>query len=88
MFKRKCKHEWSVIGLFYKENLTQYRNYFDKVEVYQKHFCCKCCQYKDELISIEFFMPELYHGRDERKTEYIQKLNKKGILDEIDLLYK
>lgn len=84
-FKRKCKHDYEKIGLFYKEYLTEYRNAFDSVVAYRKERCKKCGNIINVPLAREFFMPELHKGRDERKDEYIKYLRGKGYKLEIDL---
>lgn len=85
LFKKKCQHEYKSVGLFYKETLTEYRNGFDTINVYERKQCIKCGKYTDELISHEEFLPEVFTGRDARKTEYVQLLKAKNILLEIEL---
>lgn len=85
-FKKKCKHEFENLGMFYKEIFTEYINRFDKVNVYRKERCRLCGCTQDVLVSSEEFMPELHKGRDNRKDEYIKHLrNNKGLKLEIDL---
>lgn len=87
-FKKKlnCNHEWKNIGMYYKTHLTQYRNCFDEVIVYNRCICSKCGDMYNKEMSIESFLPEMYHRCDTKKEEYITKLKSKGIFDEIDFI--
>lgn len=90
MFKRLkkclCRHDYELIGFFYKESLSKYKNAFDEVKVYKKYKCSKCSKINNVLVSTEEFPPELHHftGRFE-KIDYIYALKKKGIKQEVDL---
>lgn len=81
----KCKHAYENLGIFYKEIFTQYRNWFDEINVYKRNRCKICGHIEDTLLSSEKFMPELYEGRDGRKDEYIKHLKNKGCKLEIDI---
>ena len=90
MFKKLkkclCRHHYEPIGFFYKENLSRYRDDFDKVKVYKKYVCIKCLKIHDMLISTEEFAPELYLcGKGVEKIDYIHDLKKKGVKQEVDL---
>ena len=89
MFKRfrECEHEYHTVGKFYKEYLTEYKNSFDSIKAYVKRECKKCSCTTDVLLSSEEFVPELYHGRDERKEEYIKHLTDLGFTSEIDCIF-
>lgn len=77
---------YEPIGFFYKENLSQYKNDFDKVKVYRKYICTKCLKIHDILISTEDFPPELYQFTGSfEKIDYIHDLKKKGVKQEVDL---
>lgn len=86
VFRKKCNHEYVLIGDCYKERLTEYRNCFDKVVVFRKFKCKKCGEFYNELLSTEEFEPQLYHGREKRKDDYILKLINMGFKQEIELL--
>lgn len=86
--KAICEHQYSNVGRYYKEILTEYRNCFDMIVVYQRKKCNKCGVIKDMEISVERFLPELYETRDKRKDGYIKLLRHKGIYTEIEMLDK
>lgn len=85
MFKKKCQHEYDLIGYFYKEYLTKYTNAFDEVNAYKRLKCKKCGEISDVLLSSEKFNPQLYKGREKRKEDYIQKLENVGFRQEVEL---
>lgn len=90
-FKRKtiCNHTFENIGMYYKMYLTEYRNRFDEVVVYNRHICSKCGYVQNEQVSREQFIPELYHSGSDKKEQYIETLEKNGIPNEIGLfIYK
>lgn len=87
LFKRKCKHEYETLGMFYKEIFTEYRNCFDAIVVYRRERCKKCGDINDVYISSKNFPPELYYKdyTREQKDKYIEHLTRKDIGLEIDL---
>ena len=85
MFKKKCQHEYELIGYFYKEYLTEYKNVFDEVNAYKRLKCKKCGEISDVLLSSEKFEPQLYKGREKRREDYIQKLKNMGFRQEVEL---
>ena len=86
MLLNKCDHEYTTVGIFYKEIPTEYRNCFDEVNVYRKCRCKKCGQIDDILWSQEKFQPEMYERSSRvQKDGYITYLHTKGIGLEIDL---
>lgn len=86
LLKRKCQHDYEIIGTFYKEHFTEYTNCFDTIDVYRKERCKKCNHIKNTLLSSESFMPQLHEGREERKDKYIKFLREfKDIKLEIEL---
>lgn len=87
LFKRKCKHEYEELGMFYKEYFTEYSNCFDTIVVYRKERCKKCGDINDIQISSETFLPEKHYTRN-RKNAYIKILANKNIGLEIDLKTK
>lgn len=84
--KKKCEHEWEVIGHFYKEHFTEYTNRFDSVCVYEKFRCKKCGAFSDYLLSSESFLPQLHSGREKRRDDYILKLKNMGFKQEIEIM--
>lgn len=85
MFKKKCRHEYELVGYFYKEILTEYKNCFDSVNAYKRLKCKKCGETSDALLSSEKFEPQLHKGREKRREDYIQKLKNMGFSQEIEL---
>ena len=82
--KLQCKHDWQVIGKYYKVDKTIYRNNFDRVSVYIKMVCPKCGKVLNNLLGEEKFNPSMfqcYTGLE----EYIKKLEKDGVITEIDM---
>lgn len=53
MFKKKCQHEYELVGYFYKEYLTEYKNVFDEVNDYKRLKRKKCGEISDVLLSSE-----------------------------------
>ena len=90
MFKKKHKHEYVDIGIFYKEYLTEYVNSFDQIIVYKRKKCIHCGDIYDEYVSREKFLPEMhYRDHKEKKKEYIDYIEKEyGCVLEIDLMLK
>lgn len=85
MFRKKCQHEYELVGYFYKEYLTEYANCFDSVNAYKRLKCEKCGDIADVLLSAEKFMPQLYKGREMRRENYILKLKNMGFKQEVEL---
>ena len=83
-FKRKlnCHHEFKSVGRYYKTYLTQYRNHYDEVVVYNRYICSKCGYVHNEEILQEHFLPEIYTHYETKKQEYIMRLEKSGVFDE------
>lgn len=86
MFKRKCQHEYELVGYFYKEYFTEYTNCFDSVCAYAKFRCKKCCEFSNHLLSKEEFLPQLHEGRESRREDYIKHLKNEGFKQEIDIM--
>lgn len=84
--KKKCEHKWELVGYYYKEYFTEYKNSFDEICAYAKFRCSKCQKFSDHLLSKEEFMPQLHEGRERRKSDYILKLENMGFKQEIELL--
>ena len=85
MFKKKCQHEYELIGYFYKEYLTEYKNVFDEVNAYKRLKCKKCGEISNILLSSEKFLPQLHKGREKRREDYIQKLKNMEFRQEVEL---
>lgn len=87
MFKKKrvCEHEYETLGMFYKENITTWRDHNDSINTYKRCKCKTCGEVKDILLASELFVPEKFHDRDERKDKYIEYLRQHNIKSEIDL---
>lgn len=82
----KCKHEYTTVGLFYKEIPTEWVNCFDKINVYKKCRCKKCGRIDDILLTSEEFQPEIVdHSSRVKKDGYMAYLRTRGIGLEIDL---
>ena len=88
LFRKKCEHQFEIIGYFYKEHLTEYRNCFDEVMAYKRMKCGKCGKVSDVLLSSEKFEPQLYRGREKRRDDYIIKLKNMGFRQEIEIMKK
>lgn len=86
LFEKDCEHEWGIVGYFYKESLTEYKNSFDNVSAYSKFRCKKCGTFSDHLLSQEDFLPQLHNGREWRKDDYISKLENMGFKQEVELM--
>lgn len=81
----KCNHHFDKkVGLFYKDDLSQYRNCFDHVEAYIRFKCSKCGENKDILLSSEQFKPEMYYGKSD-KEKYIAKLKSQGYMQKHEI---
>ena len=83
LVENQCKHDYEFIGNFYKEEFTEYRNRFDKINVYSKERCKKCGHIQNVLLLSEEFMPQLHEGRE--KDDYIEFLRDRGVKLEIEL---
>lgn len=86
LFKRqlpKHKHIFISFGLYYKLYLTEYRNYFDEICIYEKRKC-ECGFYEDVLISKKQFLPSMHNSNHEEKA-FIAELKSKGIEEEYEI---
>lgn len=88
MFRKKCQHQFEIVGYFYKEYLTEYKNCFDEVNAYKRIKCEKCEEISDVLLSSEKFEPQLHRGREQRKDAYIRKLKNMGFRQEVEITNK
>ncbi len=80
----RCGYDKSL-GHYYKLYRTEYTNRFDIVVVYSR-IQCECGKYLDIEISNENFKPTIARSFYEREiNDYIDKLRKLGIKDEIEL---
>lgn len=87
-FKRRkvCNHPvWKPVGYFYKESLSEWRNCFDRVYAYIRYKCTNCGECKNLLLGSKEYVPELYHGRDPQKDEYIKSLQSLGYMSEVQI---
>ncbi len=84
--RKKCKHEYELVGDYYKESFTGYTNSFDEVNTWRKFRCKKCGEFRNQLLTIEKFNPQLDRGREPRREEYISKLIGLGFKLEVELL--
>ena len=84
--KKKCKHEYELVGNYYKEFLTQYRNSFDQIVTFRKFKCLKCGEIYNESLTTEEFEPQMYKGREIRKKEYLLDLKAMGFKQEVELM--
>lgn len=80
----KCCYSKSL-GHYYKLYRTEYVNRFDEVIVFDRRQC-ECGNYMDIPISKEEFKPTIARSSyDKEINDYINKLRKLGIKDEIEL---
>lgn len=84
--KKKCDHEYELVGDYYKELLTEYKNCFDKVITCSKLRCKKCGEITNVLLTTEEFNPQLHNGREKRRDDYITKLKNMGFVQEVELM--
>lgn len=93
MFFRKNKHvhEYYNVGIFYKENLTRWKDRLDFVEIYRMSICSKCGDKKIEkqALAERNFMPECLNHENRREREkYTSYLSEKGIPSETEITIK
>lgn len=82
--KLQCKHDLQVIGKYYKVYKSIYRNNFDCVSVYIKMICLKCGKVSNSLLGEEKFNPSMFQAYTGLE-EYIKKLERDGIMTEIEM---
>jgi len=81
--ERKLVHRCGfgeVIGRYYIKSLTEYKNDFDSVLIFERRVC-ECGNHMDFIVSTNEFLPSLYN-KDFEIKQFIEKITKAGIEEE------
>lgn len=86
LFKKKEQNEdkfIQIVGYYYKDHVSIYKNLPDSIEVYKRviYSCDK--HYKDFFVSKQDLRPSLYENSQYEKDAYKNKLECKGIKDDL-----
>lgn len=81
--EKKIRHNCSfgdIIGRYYIKSLTEYKNNFDSVLIFERRVC-NCGSHMDFLVSRNEFLPSKWSGDFEIK-QFIEKISKAGLEEE------